>query len=500
MSGSRSNRWPWLAPLGTVAAALLAGCTQGPDFTPPTPPTQNGYTAEPATAETVATAGPGGVAQHFEPGAEIAGDWWHLFGSPDLDAVIKAAIENSPTLAQARATLRQAHEAVRAANGALLPQVDASAGLSRDKVSLIQFGEKLSAPAFTLYSVGATVQYSLDIFGAEHRTVEAEAALEEMERDELSAAYLTLTGNAVATTVTIASTREEIRAVEDIISADEQNLHLVDLAVRAGSMGAESPEYLSAVTQLANDRNLLPPLRQALDQASHALAVLTGRAPADWAAPSFDFSGLTLPTTLPVSLPASLVEQRPDILAASADLHSSSAQIGVAAAHLLPNVTISAGFTYNALTPNQLFSPIGILNDVAGGVTAPLFHGGTLAAQKRAAEAAYDAADARYRQTVLEALRQVADVLRGLDHDAMLTQGEERAVAAAERGLDSARRSLRAGAGGYTPVLDATRQYQEARIGYVHAIAQRYQDTAQLFVAMGGGWWHAPDIEAGSKS
>jgi NodT family efflux transporter outer membrane factor (OMF) lipoprotein len=481
-------------------AALLAGCTQGPDFTPPAPPADAGYTAEPLAPETAAATGAGGAAQHFQPGADIAADWWRLYQSPDLDAVIKAALDGSPSLAAARATLRQAHQAVVAANGALLPQVNATASIAREKVSLIQFGEQQSVPAFTLYSVGADVQYALDIFGAERRTVEAQAAQEEVQRDELSAAYLTLTGNAVGTAVTIAATSEEMRAVDDIIGADEQNLKLLDLSVRGGRIGAESPEYLSAATQLANDRNLLPPLRQRLDQAGHALAALTGRGPAGWTAPAFDFTALSLPTALPVSLPAALVNQRPDILAASAQLHAASAEIGVAAAHLLPDVTLSAAFSYNALSPDKLFSPVGILNDVAGQVAAPLFHGGTLTAQKRAAEAGYDVAEAQYRQIVLDALRQVADVLRGLDHDATLTQGEERAVASAQRSLDSARRSLSAGASGYTQVLDATRQYQEARIGYVRAVAQRYQDTAQLFVALGGGWWHAPDIETESKS
>jgi NodT family efflux transporter outer membrane factor (OMF) lipoprotein len=497
---SRSDRRQRTALIGGAMAALLAGCTQGPDFTAPAPPADTGYTAEPAATETAAGTGAGGAAQHFQPGADIAADWWRLYRSPGLDAVVKAALDGSPTLAAARATLRQAHEAVVAASGALLPQVNATASVAREKVSLIQFGEAQSAPAFTLYSVGADVQYALDIFGAEKRTVEAEAAQEEAQRDELSAAYLTLTGNAVSTAVTIAATNEEMRAVDDIITADEQNLKLLDLSVRGGRLGAESPEYLSAATQLDNDRNLVPPLRQRLDQAAHALAALVGRSPAGWTPPVFDFTALSLPTELPVSLPASLVDQRPDILAASAQLHAASAQIGVAAAHLLPDVTLSAAFSYNAVSPDRLFSPVGILNDVAGQISAPLFHGGTLEAQKRAAEAAYDVADAQYRQTVLDALRQVADVLRGLDHDATLTQGEERAVASAQRSLDSARRSLSAGASGYTQVLDATRQYQEARIGYVRAVAQRYQDTAQLFVAMGGGWWHAPDIETEPKS
>lgn len=497
MTGPHSDRTRWQVGFGATLAIFAAGCTQGPDFTPPPAPVETGYTAEPMPAETAATAN--AAAQHFQPGADITADWWQLYRSADLDQIVKAAIEGSPNLTQARATLRQAHEVMNEAAGALLPQVNANAGISYNKLSLIQFGQAQGFPSFPLYTIGAAVTYDTDIFGAERRTVEAEAAREEADHHELAAAYLTLTGNAVGTAVTLAATREEMRAVDDIIEADQRNLNLLDQSVRGGRLGAESPEYLSAVAQLDNDRNLQPPLRLQLDQSAHALAVLAGRPPAGFTPPAFDFANLKLPTELPVSLPSALVEQRPDILAASADLHAASAEIGVAAAHLLPNVNLSAEFSYNATSPDKLFSPVGILNDVAGQITAPIFHGGTLEAQKRAAEAAYDAADAQYRQAVLAALQQVADVLRALDHDAVLARGEEQAVAAARRSLNSAQRSLGAGAASYTQVLDATRQYQQARIGYVRALARRYQDTAQLFVAMGGGWWHAQDLETGPK-
>jgi NodT family efflux transporter outer membrane factor (OMF) lipoprotein len=213
----------------------------------------------------------------------------------------------------------------------------------------------------------------------------------------------------------------------------------------------------------------------------------------------FDFSNLKIPNEVPVSLPSLLVGQRPDIMAAEAKLRASNAAIDLATADMLPRINLSADLSYNALQPDQLFSPLGIINSIAGQLTAPIFHGGTLLAQKRGAEAAYDVAEAKYESTVLEAFRQVADTLRALEHDAELTKSEQTAVDASQKSLDAARGNLSAGTAGYLQVLDATRQYNEAQTLYIRALAQRYQDTASLFVVMGGGWWRDPDLFASTN-
>jgi NodT family efflux transporter outer membrane factor (OMF) lipoprotein len=361
----------------------------------------------------------------------------------------------------------------------------------------VQFGENMAIPSFALYSLGGTVQYPLDIFGGLKRTAEEEQSLEDLERDELAAAYVMLTAQAVSQCITIAMTNEEMRAVDDIIASDEENLRLLDNAVQSGVLAGKGPEVLSAESQLASDRNLRPSLMQQLDMARHALTALTGRLPAQWSPPDFALSNMVLPASLPVSLPSAFVARRPDIRAADAQLHAASAAIGIAAANMLPNITLSGSWSYNALQLKDLFSPVGIVNSIGGQLAAPIFHGGTLEAQKKAAEAAYDAAQARYRKTVVQAFQQVADVLRALEHDAELTQSQQRSVAAATRSLEAARRNLSRGTNGYLQVLDATRQYNEALVGYVHAVSQRYQDTAQLFAALGGGWWHDPDFPAG---
>ncbi|HLJ64639.1 MAG TPA: efflux transporter outer membrane subunit [Stellaceae bacterium] len=469
---------------------ILAGCTVGPDFKTPAPPPVEGYTETPVAPVTASASGPGGAAQHLNEGADIIDDWWQLYRSPDLDAAVTQAIAGSPNLAAARATLRQAHEAVNAAAGAFYPQIDANAGLSRQRASFVPFGENLSIPDFTLYTIGGAVSYPLDIFGGNKRLYEEEKALESVQEQELHAAQLTLTGDTVTEAITIAEASEELNAVNDIIKSDEDNIRLLNTAITAGELAKEGPEILAALSQLASDRNLAPPLLQQRDAARHALTALLGKLPAQWAPPDFDFTKLQLPTELPVALPSTLVAHRPDILVAEARLHAASAAVGVASARLLPNFSLSGALSFNSLTPEKLFDPIGLIYNFGAQVATPLFAGGTLTAQKREAVAFLEASDAQYQQVVVDSFRQVADVLRALGHDADLTEGQQRALEAAQRSLASARAGLRAGAVGYLQVLDATRQYQQARIGYVRAAAQRYRDTAQLFVAMGAGWWH----------
>lgn len=447
------------------------------------------YTAHPVAMKSPAAGGPAGANQHFKLGAAISGDWWHIFHSTDLDNTIKLAIADNLTLAEARANLGQAEAEVAVARGAYFPQINGSASASRQDFSYLQIGQNLAGPVYSLYTTGANVSYPLDIFGLARRTVEAQEALATVQRDELAAAYLTLTGNVVSEAIKIAELRARIAAVHDIIEADKKNLALINAQVAAGAVAVSGPQVVSAESQLAHDRTLSPPLYQGLAVARHAMALLLGRAPAEWSPPTFDFADFTLPKRLPVSLPSILVRQRPDILAAQATLHAASARIGVATAKLYPQIAISAAGSFNSLSAADLFSPPGRLWSLGANLTLPIFHGGALEAQKQAAVAAYRGAAASYKQTVLQAFTQVADVLRALSHDAELLQAEVHALNAANKELEYSRTSLTAGAFSTLQLLDATRQYQQAKLGYVQAVAQRYQDTARLFVAMGGGWW-----------
>lgn len=463
--------------------ALLAGCTVGPDFSPPPEPQTKLYTPDGEIQPP--SPGKGAVAQHFALGKKITGDWWTLFHSPALNKLLEQAVANNRTLAAAQATLLQARAAITQAEGAYYPQVTLNGGVTREKTNPGAQGVNTSASIFSVYSVGPAASFALDPFGGNRRRVEQQAALAEAQEYQLDAAYLALTGNVVTQVVNIAATRAQIKAVEDIIADDERNLRLVRIETRAGEL--TRIDIQSAASQLASDRTLLPPLRQQLNMAVDALALLLGKAPGDWKPPDFGFQDLALPQELPLSLPSALVHQRPDVLLSEAQLHAASAAIGIATAQLYPNITLSASIAQEALTPSHLFMPASNIWSIAGNLTAPIFEGGALEAQKRGTERAFDAALANYEQTVLQSFVQVADVLHALANDAELAGEQRRALEAAEASLTLIRTTFSFGNVSLLQVLDAERQYEQARLGLARADAQRYRDTIQLFVAMGGG-------------
>jgi NodT family efflux transporter outer membrane factor (OMF) lipoprotein len=473
------------AAAALASACLLVACAVGPDFERPNPPAPSGYTAEPLPP--VLAPGAGADEQRLRLAEELSSSWWQLFGSDALDEVVARALEDNPSLAAARATLAQAHEAVAAARGGFFPQLDAGAAAQRVRTPGLLEG--VSSQTSSLYSVGPSVSYLVDVFGGVRRSVEQQAALAELQYYELAAAWLTLTGNVVTQSLTIATLRAQIDAIEEIVRDDEQNLELVRRKFEAGKTARS--DVLVAATQLASDRAQLPPLRQRLAAARHAVAALAGQAAGAWSPPDFDLDELALPQDLPVSLPSQLARQRPDILAAEAQLHAASATIGVATAQLYPSLTLSASLTQEELVLGAMSSGAGTAWALAADLSAPLFHGGTLRAQRRAAVDAYDAALASYRQTLLLAFQQVADALRALDHDAELVGAARDLLATSRESLSLQRIGYKAGKTDLLLLIVAERAYQQARSGLAQAEGQRRQDTVQLFVALGGGWWQA---------
>lgn len=467
-----------------LAALLLVACAVGPDFERPASPEPAAYTAEPTPAVMAPATGEG--EQRLKLAQELSAQWWELFRSPPLDEVVTKALADSPSLAAARATLAQARESVTAAQGGFFPQLDATAGARRARTPGLGGA---SPSTSSLYSVGASVSYLVDVFGGVRRSVEQQAALADAAHYELGAAWLSLTGNAVTQSLSIASLRAQIDAIEEVISEDEQNLDLVRKQYEAGKVARS--DVLLAATQLAGDRARLPPLRQQLATARHAVTALAGQVPGLWAPPDFDLEGFELPQEIPLSLPSELARQRPDVLAAEAQLHAASAAIGVATAQLYPSLTLSGSFTREALELGALSNGAGAAWSAAGQLAAPLFHGGTLRAQRRGAIDAYDAALASYRQTLLQAFQQVADALRALDHDAELVGAAQELLDTADESLALQRISYEAGKSDLLQLLVAERAYQQARSGLAQARGQRLQDTVQLFVAIGGGWWQA---------
>ena len=463
--------------LQIVALALLtSSCALGPDFERPVAPDPPGYTAEAAPMHMSPSAGGGD--QSLELAREISAQWWEAFHSPELGPVVEQALRDSPSLAAARATLAQAREQIIAARGGLFPQLDVGGSISREHSA----GNDSNTS--DLYSVGPSVRYTLDVFGAIRRGVEQQTALAELQYHELAAAWLALTGNAVTGAITIASLREQLEASEALVEQDRTNLELVRNKYEAGK--AARSDVLVAQTQVASDIAELPLLRQQLAEAQHALAVLVGQLPGEWSPPAFTLDDFELPGVLPLSLPSELVRQRPDILAAESDLHAASAAIGVATAQLFPSLTLSGDLAREGIVSG----PAGTAWALAAQLTAPVFHGGTLRAQRRGAVDAYEASFARYRETVLTGFQQVADSLRALANDTDLIGAQTDRLEVAEQSLELQRISYEAGKSNLLLLVAAQRAYQQARIAYVQARGQRLQDSAQLFVALGGGWWN----------
>jgi NodT family efflux transporter outer membrane factor (OMF) lipoprotein len=476
--------------LGALAGVvlMLGACKQGPNFFSPAPPEEKAYTGPddpvpPPDEPGVKTR----AGQRVAIGAKVRDDWWALFHSPPLDQVMRQAIADSPTIAQATATLAQAREQIIAAAGGLLPQVDLTAQTGRQATNVQVSGVQRPAHPVNIYGVGATVSYALDVFGGIQRQVETQAALADLSDYQLAAAYLALSGNITTQAITIAGLRAQIKTVEAIIADDQKNLDLVKTAQAGGT--ATMVDVTTAQTQLANDRALLPPLRQQLSIARDALIVFVGRTPADWRPPDFELTNLALPPVVPVSLPSGLVRQRPDILAAEAQLHAAAAQLGVATANLYPSFNITAEFAQTA-TDIRHFGGAFAGWDVLGQMTAPIFHGGTLSAQQRAAKDALDASWAGYRGTVISAFGQVADQLQALAHDDEAVKAQQAAVTSADQALRLARLSYEAGNSTFLQLLDPQRQREQATLGLVRAQTQRLIDTAQLLVALGSGWWN----------
>jgi len=460
---------------GRTAAAtvslLLSACMVGPDFQKPEAPASQHYDAQ-AEQQLAATGAPAG-AQHLDLGTKPNGDWWSAFGSPKLDQLMRKAIDGNLDLEAADATIAQAGEAVAAARGGLSPQVDFGAQAARQR-AIGQPGPPFNA---NLYTFGPQVSFDFDIFGGTKRLIEEQAAVADLQKHRFDAAYLTVTGDVASQAFLLASARAQIEAVQILLADDRKNLELVQGAHQYGS--ATQVDVALATTQLAQDETLLPPLAQQRDTARHALSALAGKGPADWLAPDFDLSDFTLPPNLPVTLPSELARERPDILAAETRLHAASSAIGVATADLYPHLELSASLS-------EAGPGLGALWGIAAGLTGPVFHGGSLEANRRASIDGYKASLAVYQQTVVQSLTQVADVLQAINHDSEEYAGQERALNAAETSLRLNRAGYQAGETGVLQVLDAERAYQQALIGQIRAKTALYLDTAQLSVALGG--------------
>lgn len=460
-----------------IAIGLLAACTVGPDFKQPSALDVATYTATPLASTP--------EAQRLAEGVPVNPQWWQELGSVRLNALIDKALQASPTLAAAEATLRQAQERYAAQAGSTLyPQAEANLTSQRQRFNPNASGLAGDAREFGLYNASVGVHYKLDLAGGNRRALEALAARIDYQRYQLAGARLALVNNIANTAVTQARLAAQMQATEAILHSQEEQLKLTGERVHLGQ--AAPDDVLPLQTQVEQTRAGIPLLRTQLQQSEHLLAVLAGRAPATSGLPSFSLRDFTLPAALPLIVPSELVRARPDIQAAEALLHAANAEYGVAVANLYPQLNLSANLGSQALTTGALFGSGSAIWSMVGQLTQPLFNPG-LPAEKRAAMATFDAAAANYQTVVLESLRNVADVLRALENDAQRLSAFSAAAAAAQSSLASMLRRYELGAASYVQLLIAQQQSQQTQIDLIAAQAQRLLDSVALFEAMGGG-------------
>jgi NodT family efflux transporter outer membrane factor (OMF) lipoprotein len=476
------------------AAALLglaAGCTVGPDFLTPAAPDAPGYTPEPVAA-TASAPVRGGESQRFVQDMDIPAQWWVMFNSPELVALVERALQANPNIAAAQAALKAALETAYAQMGAYLPAVDGSFSPSRQKTSsALSPVPAQNINVFSLYTAQLSLSYTPDVFGLNRRTVESLQAQAENQRFQLEATYLTLASNVVVAAVQEASLRAQIRATEAIIAFGREALGLLRRQLSAGAVAGL--DVAAQEAQVAQNEAILAPLQKQLAIQRNLLAALAGALPSQPPAETFELERLSLPQDLPVSVPAKLVQQRPDVRAAEASLHSASAQIGVAVANRLPNLTLSAAWGTTALRADSLFGSGTGFYTLSGQVLAPIFEGFSLLHRERAARALFDQAAAQYRGAVITAFQNVADTLRALQYDADALMSAAAAERASLTQLEITRRQLELGQINYLSLIQAQQTYLTAVIARVQAQANRYADAAALFQALGGGWWNRPE-------
>jgi len=438
-------------------------------------------------------------------GRDIPFAWWEAFGSPKLNALVRKALANNPTLPAAQAALKQAEEQVAAQRGYFYPTITPDLNATRQQVAGNQSsnfpgpqanGQNLTATSphhliYTFYTAQIALSYSPDVFGLNRREVESLRAQAHTLRYQMEATYITLTSNVVAAAIQEASLQSQIKATNAFIETNEQAMAILRAQFREGYV--MRLDVASQEAALAQAKALLPPLQKQLEQTHDLIRALVGGMPSDDLDMTFDLDQLSLPRELPLSLPAKLIDQRPDVRAAEEQIHAASAAVGVAIASRLPVLNITAADGGAATQVSQLFGPGGPWWTVAGDLSVPLFDGGTLLHRQRAAEQALVQARAQYRSTLITAYQNVADTLHAIQSDAESLKATADAETATRIQRDVTKAQYDAGYVNYQTLLAAEGAYQQAIVTRLQAQTNRYGDAAALFQALGGGWWNRLD-------
>ncbi len=485
--------------LAVGLGAGLGACSVGPDFQKPAAPTTDAYLPQSQTSELVDAKIPGGEAQQIVQSLDIPGQWWGVFQSPQLSNLIQGALRANPDIHAAAASLKVAQLNARAQRATLFPTIGLALGASQNQVApILQSPLTNQNSIFGLFTAGLTLTYALDIWGGNRRQIESLDALAEAQCFQLEGAYLSLASNVVAAAILEASLRAQVEATRRIIAAQRETLAILQRV--SGLGGIPGADVATQQAALAQAETTLPPLEKALAQQRNLLANLTGRYTSDTVAEHFTLSDLKLPAELPLSLPSRMIEQRPDVRAAEANLHSAGALIGVATANQLPQITLAVGFGTTGIATDSLFGPSQTSTNVGASLLQTILDGGALATKKQAAVAGFEQAEAQYRSSVLNAFRNVADTLNSLEYDAITLKAAVEAERASAASLSIAKRRLELGDTTYVFVLIAELTYQQTQITRIQAQAARLTNTAALFQALGGGWWNRDKVEAMSEA
>lgn len=456
----------------------------------------SGYTPGPLQ-ETVTTSGPAGAPQRFTSGADVSGEWWRVFRSREIEALVREAINNHPDLVAAQAALRQAREVAASDVSGLFPSLTGDASVTREQVPAAQGGQSGPASLYTLYNTSVPVSFDLDLFGGKRRGVEAALANADYERFQLEATYLTLTANVVSAAITDASYAAQIRVTQEQIDGQRQ---LVSLLEQQFALGAVSnADVLTQKAQLAQTIATLPPLQKSRAQNRNQLMAYLGRLPSEDRGEAVRLENLHLPRDLPVSVPSLLVRQRPDIRAAESQVHQASANVGVAEANMLPNVTLTASGGSSALALSQLFRADTMAWNAAASLATPIFDAGALFHTKESKVAALEQSKAQYRSTVITAFRNVADSLHAIEADAALLKAQVQTENTAAQSLNISQAQFKGGSTTFITVINAEQTLLTARVSRVKAQAARYSDSVALYQSLGGGWWNRVDETPASR-
>lgn len=484
---------------------LLSGCAVGPNYQRPAPPSAKGYAPSPLPTSI--------DGQNLDATRDIQADWWALFRSPALDALIAQALKANSDLEAANAALRVAQENVAAQRGFFYPTVatnytpqysriagnlggnspgiqgDGSVigtyeGIPKDEGGLPPYNRGTN---YTFHTAQLSVSYTPDLLGGNKRKVETLRAQARAQQFQLEAARLTLVTNIVAAAIQDGLLREQIAITRAMIADQETAVGITERQQRLGQ--ASRLDLATQQGALAQSRQLLPPLSKQFEQNRNLIRALIGATP-DTEIPAFTLDAFHMPADLPLSLPSKLVEQRPDVRIAEEQLHAATAQFASARIDLLPQITLTGNIGGTAGHFSQMFWKSGTFFDFFLGLAQPLFNGGTLKHQARAARASMEEAGANYRTAAITAFRDVADTLQAIKADADALSAAQATQTALTSALTLTRLQHGVGYIDRIALIGAEQSHREARLAVVQARATRLGDTAALFQALGGGWWN----------